>query len=44
MARKVYRKRNQVRANVFDYIERLHNPRRRHSTIGYLRPMEFERD
>ncbi|WP_460255340.1 IS3 family transposase, partial [Acidiphilium sp. MT5] len=26
-----------------DYIERFYNPRRRHSTIGYLSPMEFER-
>jgi hypothetical protein len=28
---------------VFEYIERFYNPRRRHSTIGYLSPMEFER-
>jgi hypothetical protein len=28
---------------VFDYIERFYNPKRRHSTIGYLSPMEFER-
>ena len=42
-ARKVYRTRDQVRADVFDYIERFYNPRRRHSTIGYLSPMEFER-
>ncbi|MGE3154530.1 MAG: IS3 family transposase, partial [Nitrospiraceae bacterium] len=26
-----------------DYIERFSNPRRRHSTLGYLSPMEFER-
>ncbi len=24
-------------------VERFYNPRRRHSTIGYLSPMEFER-
>ena len=42
-ARKVYRTRDQARADVFDYIERFSNPRRRHSTIGYLSPMEFER-
>ena len=42
-ARKVYRTRDQARADVFDYIERFCNPRRHHSTIGYLSPMEFER-
>ena len=42
-ARKVYRTRDQARADVFDYIERFYNPRRRHSTNGYLSPMEFER-
>ena len=42
-ASKVYRSRDQARADVFDYIERFYNPRRRHSTIGYLSPMEFER-
>jgi putative transposase len=41
--RKVYRSRNQARADVFDFIERFYNPRRRHSTIGYLSPIEFER-
>ena len=43
IARKVYRTRDQARADVFDYIERFYNPRRRHSTNGYLSPMEFER-
>jgi putative transposase len=41
-ARKVYRSRNEAKADVFDYIERFYNPKRRHSTIGYLSPMEFE--
>jgi putative transposase len=41
--KRVYRNRDQARADVFDYIERFYNPRRRHSTIGYLSPMEFER-
>ena len=27
---------------VFDYIERFYNPKRRHSTIGYRSPVEFE--
>jgi putative transposase len=41
--RKTYRTRDEAKADVFDYIERFYNPRRRHSTIGYLSPMEFER-
>ena len=40
--RKVYRTRDVARADVFDYIERFYNPKRRHSTLGYLSPMEFE--
>jgi putative transposase len=41
-ARKTYRTRAQAKADVFDYIERFYNPTRRHSTLGYLSPMEFE--
>jgi putative transposase len=41
-ARKVYRARGEVRADVFDYIVRFHNPRRRHSKLGYLSPTEFK--
>src|ERR1700674_2407082 len=43
-ARKTYRTRDEARADVFDYIERFYNPKRRHSTIGYVSPMEFERN
>jgi putative transposase len=42
-ARKTYRTRNQAKADVFDYIERFYNARRRHSTLGYLSPMQFEK-
>jgi len=42
-ARKTYRTRDQARADVFDYIERFYNPARRHSTLGYLSPIEFEK-
>jgi len=40
---KTYRTRDEARADVFDYIERFYNTIRRHSTIGYLSPVEFER-
>lgn len=43
VARKVYRSRDQAKADVFDYIERFYNPRRRHSTLGYLSPIDFEK-
>ena len=41
--RKDYRTRDEAKGDVFDYIERFYNPRRRHSTLGYLSPMEFEK-
>ena len=28
---------------MFDYIERFYNPTRMHSTLGYLSPMDFEK-
>jgi len=42
-ARKTYRKRDDAKADVFDYIERFYNVKRRHSTIGYISPVDFER-
>jgi putative transposase len=41
--RRRYRTRDEARADVFDFIERFYNPRRRHSTIGGISPVEFER-
>ena len=41
--RRRYATREEVRADVFDYIERFYNPRRRHSTLGQISPVEFER-
>ena len=40
---KHYATRNAARADVFDFIERFYNPLRRHSTLGNLSPMNFER-
>jgi putative transposase len=42
-ARKLYRTRDEVKADLFDYLERFYNPKRRHSRISYMSPMEFER-
>jgi len=42
-AAKLYRTRAQAKADVFDYIECFYNPRRRHSTLGSLSPVEFEK-
>ncbi len=38
-----YRTRDEARADIFDYIERFYNPRRRHSTLGQISPVEFEK-
>ena len=35
--------RSEARADVFAYIEKFYNLTRRHSTIGYLSHVEFER-
>ena len=43
-ATKNYRTRDEARADMFDYIERFYNSICRHSTIGYLSPVEFERN
>jgi len=41
--RQVYATRDQARADVFNYIGLFYNPKRRHSTIGHVSPMEFEK-
>lgn len=38
-----FRTRDEARIAVFDFIEAWYNPRRRHSSIKYLAPLEFER-
>ena len=43
---KIYRQawptRAAARTAIFEYIEGWYNPRRRHSTLGYLSPIQFE--
>ena len=41
--RRRYATRQEARADVFDYIERFYNPTRRHSTLGNVSPVAFER-
>ena len=38
-----FRSQAEARMAVFDFIEGFYNTRRRHSSLGYLSPMEFER-
>ena len=35
--------RRELESAVFEYIERFYNRQRRHSTLGYLEPGEYER-
>lgn len=37
-----YRTFAHARADIFDYVERFYNRKRRHSTLGQLSPLEFE--
>jgi len=40
---RIYRTRDDAKADLFDYIERFYNTTRRHSTIRYLSPVDFEK-
>ncbi len=40
--RRQHTTRDKARADVFDYIARFYNPRRRHSLRDYLSPVQFE--
>lgn len=42
LARRTFRTKTEARLSVFTYIEGWYNPRRRHSALGYLSPVEFE--
>lgn len=37
-----YRTKDEARRSLFEYIEVFYNRRRRHSTLGYLSPVEYE--
>ena len=41
--RRRFRTQAEARMAVFEFIEGFYNPRRRHSSLGYLSPVEFER-
>ncbi len=38
---KIYATRNEVRSDIFDYIEMLCNPKRRHGSAMQLSPVEY---
>jgi len=40
---KNYKTRQQAQADIFEYIEVFYNRQRRHSYLGYLSPVEFEK-
>ena len=40
--RKTYRTRDEARADVFDYIERFYNRKRRHGYVGNISPVRYE--
>jgi putative transposase len=41
--RQIYPSRQDARADVFNYIKLVYNPKRRHNTTGGVSPVEFER-
>jgi len=41
--RRIYRTRDEVKADLFDYIEVFYNRARRHSYLGQVSPYDFER-
>jgi putative transposase len=41
--RRQFTSHDEARAAIFEYVEGFYNRRRRHSTLGYLSPMEYER-
>ena len=42
--RRCFHTQSEARLAVFEWIEGWYNTRRRHSSLGYLSPVQFERD
>jgi Integrase core domain len=42
LGRRRFKTQAEARIAVFEFIEGFYNPRRRHSSLGYLSPMKFE--
>jgi len=40
---KIYDTRKEAKTDIFDYIEIFYNRQRRHSYLGYLSPVDFEK-
>ena len=43
LARHRFKTQDEARSAIFQFVEGFYNPRRRHSSLGYLSPDEFER-
>ena len=39
-----YLTRERAKADIFEYVEVFYNNKRRHSTLGYLMPAEYEKN
>ncbi len=39
-----YLTRERAKADIFEYVEVFYNNKRRHSTLGYLTPAEYEKN
>ncbi|MCJ8167152.1 integrase core domain-containing protein [Pontibacter sp. E15-1] len=39
-----FENRQDAQTEIFEYIEMYHNTRRRHSALGYLSPMNYEKN